>query len=568
MTARRLVNFRRSPAVPLSILLGLVLAAGNPTIGRAALVVPAQAASGSSATVVDPPVPVEGAAFASLGEIKHASGLICGPTQGPASDAGNVNTDCEESLGNVAPHNETTIAINPTNPDNLIGGANDYQILFTNGTLKITVFDRAHVSFDGGASWAMYAVPFRSYAFTGDPAVAFDADGTAYYSMLGIPISQAFSPETNADVLVAHSQDGGKTWAGPIRVAQGVGSNVSASKAREDKEYITAWGHGNALVVWTNVVQGPHGSFISFPLFDAITHDGGVTWTAPTAIWGSADFCVGSSGGDACDMDLAAVPIYSAGHIYVAFENFTNASDSHDQYLVSELSPQTGGLVAGPFQVAQLVDGNDAYPLNVLGRQTYQDSNFRTWSLGNISSDPTNANHLAVVWSDMRNSTVPLPDLNPYDVTTNSDVVVSQSFDGGRSWSAAIAFTIPNDQFMPWGAYDSRGLLRIGYFDRSYDAANHKFGYSLATETAAGSLTFISEQLTTQLSDPTTGDLWFSFFPVNPGFPHATFFLGDYSGIAAGPNGGVVAFWTDLRNVATFAGRSRFGEDAFFASSR
>ena len=68
MTARCLADFRRTAAVPLSILLGLILAAGIPTIGRAALVVPAQAASGSSATAVDPPVPVEGAGFASLGE--------------------------------------------------------------------------------------------------------------------------------------------------------------------------------------------------------------------------------------------------------------------------------------------------------------------------------------------------------------------------------------------------------------------------------------------------------------------------------------------------------------------
>ena len=53
--------------------------------------------------------------------------------------------------------------------------------------------------------------------------------------------------------------------------------------------------------------------------------------------------------------------------------------------------------------------------------------------------------------------------------------------------------------------------------------------------------------------------------PVNPAFPHATQFLGDYSNIAADPRGGVVAYWTDLRNTVTFAGRTGFGEDAFFA---
>jgi hypothetical protein len=548
-------------------LLGLALAAVLAAMAHADAVSLAPTFPEQPSSIADPPAPMEGVGVASLGEIKQVSGLVCSATQGPGSDAGNVNTDCDDTVGNVAPHNETTIAVNPTNPDNLIGGANDYQFLLSNGgALKITALSRAHVSFDGGASWAMYAVPFRSYALTGDPAVAFDADGRGYYSILGVPVSQAISPETNADVLVSHSPDGGRTWSVPSRVGQGVGSHVSASKARSDKDYVTAWGHGNALVAWTNITQGPHGSFVSFRIYDAVTHDGGVTWTKPTVISGSADFCVGSGGDNACDGDFGAVPIYSGGHVYIAFEN-SSASDGHNQYLVSDVSPQTGALVAGPYQVAQLVDGNDAYPLSIEGRQTYQDSQFRTWSLGDIAADPTNANHLAVVWSDMRNSTVPLPDLNPYDVTTNSDVVVSQSFDQGHTWSAPVALAITNEQFMPWAAYDFRGRLRIGYFDRSYDPANHRFGYSLATETASGSLAFGTTQLTTQLSQPTMGDLWFSFFPVNPAFPHATQFLGDYSGIAADPRGGVVALWTDLRNTATFAGVSRFGEDTFFARS-
>ena len=54
---------------------------------------------------------------------------------------------------------------------------------------------------------------------------------------------------------------------------------------------------------------------------------------------------------------------------------------------------------------------------------------------------------------------------------------------------------------------------------------------------------------------------------VNPAFPSATAFLGDYSNIAATPDGGVVAYWTDMRNDATFAGRTGHGEDAFFAKT-
>src|SRR2546427_625026 len=53
------------------------------------------------------------------------------PIGSTSSTAANVNTDGEGGAGR-APHNETTIAVNPTNPLNLIGSANDYQFI-TNG---------------------------------------------------------------------------------------------------------------------------------------------------------------------------------------------------------------------------------------------------------------------------------------------------------------------------------------------------------------------------------------------------------------------------------------------------
>src|SRR5262249_3272942 len=138
------------------------------------------------------------------------------------------------------------------------------------------------------------------------------------------------------------------------------------------------------------------------------------------------------------------------------------------------------------------------------------------------------------------------------------------SFNSGQTWSAPSAIAVPNDQFMPWGAYDSSGHLRIGYFDRSYDPSNHSYGYTVATETTPGSLTFTTAQATTTLSNPTSGDRWFAA-TLDPGFPFATSFLGDYSNIAATPDGGVVAYWTDMRNQATFAGRTGQTEDAYFA---
>jgi hypothetical protein len=491
-------------------------------------------------------------------DFKNPPSPIC---TAPTSSAANVNTDCE----GTAPHNETTIAVNPTNSLNRIGSVNDYQLfLSSGGRVNETIYSRAHVTFDGGKTWTTYPIAFHGYIATGDPAVSFDAHGTAYLATLGFVFSQGVSGGNTPDILVAHSTDGGKTWSTPVRVAHGTGTFTSPG-IFNDKDYLTAWGNGNAIVTWTVFNDGKGGITINNPIFDAMTHDGGKTWTTGTEISGSAPFCIGAQGGTACDQDQFSVPTVARdGSIYVAFESLANATTGRDQYLVVKVDPTTGQRVAGPYLVAGLIDGITDYPIDAEGRQTYQDSQFRTNSAGNITADPANASHLAVVWSDMRNSTLPAPS-DPYQAKTNSDIVVSQSFNGGVTWSAPTVLQASGDQFMPWGAYDASGLLRIGYFDRSYDPANHKFGYTLANETSAGSLSFSSIQVTTALSDPTHNDRWFSRITVNSGFTHPSSFIGDYSGIAA--TSSAVTLWTDMRLTVCFGTRCGAGEDAFFGAS-
>jgi hypothetical protein len=495
--------------------------------------------------VVDAPAPVPDAVFGNSPAVKTGTAICSTAT----SAAANVNTDCSDGA-TVGPHNETSIAVNPTDANNLIGGANDYQLaLNPGGQVSESVLSRAHVTFDGGKTWSMYPLNSNStYQATGDPSVAFDASGHAYYATLGFRFVGPGNAQ-NPDVLVANSGNKGKKWSVSV-VATGSGVETSVGDLL-DKEYVAAWGTGNAIVVFGDFRLGNGGSFVSARIFSSVTHNAGKSWSAPTLISGNLDEA------------FVATPVVAAnGRIYVSFLNTTDLTTGRDDYEVVEVSPATGALLHGPFKVATTIDGFTDYPI-AFGRQTYQDSVFRSWAAGNIAADPTNAAHLAVVWSDMRNSVIPAPS-NPYGTTTNSDVVVSQSFDNGHTWSSPVALTLSGDQWMPWGVYDTSGRLRIGYFDRSVDPSNHKYAYSLATET--GPLTFATTQVSTVNSDPTTGDRWFAR-NVNASFPFATAFLGDYGNIAATASGGVVAYWTDLRTDVTFAGVTRKGEDAFFGKS-
>ena len=492
--------------------------------------------------VLDAPAPVPGTIYGTNGTSLRPGDQIC---ETEPSTAANVNTGCE----NLGPANETSIAVNPTNPDNLIGGANNYQLAINSGGhVAETLLSRAHVTFDGGQTWAEYPIGFSStYQATGDPALAFDAAGRAYYATLGFRFVGPANA-TNPDVLVATSTDGGKTWAS-TRVAAGSGNEGSVGDLL-DKEYIAAWGDGNAIVTFGDYRLLQRGSFSTGRIYATVTHDGGATWSAPQLISGSLD------------QAFVSVPTVAAdGRIYVAFLNTTDLQTFRDDYEVVEVSAATGRRVAGPFKVATTIDGASDYPL-AFGRQTYQDSVFRTWAAGNITADPTDATHLAVVWSDMRNSELPAP-ADPYTAKTNSDVIVSESFDRGRTWSTPVALTLAGDQFMPWGAFDGSGLLRIGFFDRHYDTANHQYGYSVATQTGIGANTFSTAQVTTVLSDPTKNDAWFRR-TVNKDFPRASAFLGDYSNIAILPSGGVAAYWTDMREQDCFAGVCGHGEDAYF----
>jgi hypothetical protein len=503
-----------------------------------------------------PPAPHLGAAAT----YKNPPSPICSIAR-PAA-ATDYPIDCEPGLGI---HNEEAIAVDPTDPDHWVASANDYQLkVSSGGQIAAYVFSRAKVTFDAGDTWTTYPVPFNGYTGTGDPSIAFDDEGNVFFAALG---AAGFNLP---DVLVAHSTDGGKHWT-QVRTAAGKGSH--GTSVFPDHPVLTAWGDGNVAVTWIRYVFGPHFIIQTAPMVAQVSHDGGATWTSPADISGSDPTCVGLAAPDACDQTWGnAITVSPSGEVLATFyDTYEYTPDGatnlgRTKHYSVEVDPATGTLADGPNLIGQAYDGiNEGdFPVSVDGRQTLQDSEFRLLMQGNITADPTDAtgDHFAVVWFDDRNAAVPLP-ADPYAAVTNSDVIVSQTWDGGETWSPPTAIALPRDQFMPWAAYDSTGRLRVGFFDRSYDAANHMYGYTVATENSPGSLTFTEAQATSERSDPTQGNAWFRA-TVDPDFPNATRFIGDYSGIAAVGND-VVVSWTDLRDQVCLFGTCAAGQSQFVA---
>ena len=143
---------------------------------------------------------------------------------------------------------ETTVAVNPKNPNQLVGGANTYYYDpapecqspagATYGTQAL------YGSFDSGTTWIYRCAPWHpdvtggvpsaDYWFGSDPAVAWDAEGRVYAAYM--LISGDFGDDTNTGsaIVIARSTNGGSSWE-PWSV---VANSITDPAKYHDKEMI------------------------------------------------------------------------------------------------------------------------------------------------------------------------------------------------------------------------------------------------------------------------------------------------------------------------------------------
>ena len=518
-----------------------------------------------------------------------------------------VNQDCTNQTGTVdaaaiAPgrgqsQNEPSIAVNPRNGRNVIVGENNY--LRGDGTCAV------QFSLDGGRHFGDRPIPIsftpggsapRHYwEASGDMSVSFDSSGEAY--ALCMAFDRGATSESGSGqsaFFLFRSHDGGASWSFPGDLVRG--SVTSATF--EDKPYMTIDSNPNSpyrdriYVSWTEF------SSLGSPIFFSYSSDHGRTWHTDKTINVANDrkLCpvqfAKNSGKGACDSNQFSEPIVGPyGDVFVVFDNYNNCAgalrrfgfncsgpkgDNHNQILIFK-SGNGGRTFVGPTKVADFYDAPDCFaytgqdqfrgcfptaPLSQ--RSIFRAANYPTGvvrtkgeividfgSYINAHSNPRRGN---CVPNGLSGTTF----LNLYNGAgkvngCNNDIVRSVSLDGGRTFTGATTNVSqldvrseenPNgplaDQFFQWSAPMPGHRVAVSYYDRKYDDDMRTGALDVTLKADGSGFTRVTDQHL-----PPTNE-----FTDTSGFGT---FLGDYNGLAVGPDGVAHPAWADTRNpVYTF----------------
>ncbi len=514
--------------------------------------------------------------------------LGCHNVYGPGpGHSGVSNTRANQDCG-LRRQAEEVVAVNPTNPQNLIAGQNDSRVGYNQCGYDY--------SFDGGATWGdqlpVYTqVTFpngHNLDFCSDPGATFDARGNAYN--VGIILSL---DGLDSAVVVSKSDApiGGAFWHStapdPFQEYRDVPLGIVAMDENEnianDKELIVADQsnkspkRNNVYVTWTrfnsNGGVGPDS-----PIYFSQSTDGGNTWSPGIEISGAnASFCTVGSGEqnpNACDQDQGSDPIVGKdGTVYVGFGNGNVPGAGMGQHMVvscpptkdcSQVASWTDPQKAGDdFGLQPVSSGTDQTSGCPSGRQCLPPNGYRMDDFVEGSISVTNTGTLFFVWADGRN--IGENCQGSYQNATppcNNDVFYSYSMNGGKTWSAT--FNLTGDptrfgdaaQWMPWSAVTPDGqTLWVAFYDRHHRVCEttgcNDITLLKVTDAATPAPTIVPQRLTTA-SMP---NLIIANNPVQAGF------LGDYMWVAvSGNDSAPYVVWADTRGLG-----GAVEEDIYFA---
>jgi hypothetical protein len=417
---------------------------------------------------------------------------------------GEVNFEATIENG---PANEVTIAVNPTNPNNLIAGGKDYTLGPEGSGYK--VWSGYYWSKDGGITWGNDLLGYPDidnsilgiYDAISDPVVAFDGEGNAYYSGLAYksnsePVMDFPRPWiANNGIFLAKSTDGGETYSQITFVAQSPTGAIF-----NDKQWFTIDpDNGYIYFTWT-MFQG-----VSARVVCARSTDGCLSWDPPRDI---------SRWFEIPRQTQGSMPVVGLeGEIYVMWIDYSESS------LMLSASYDYG--ISWPIFAEPIMN---VEPIPVyLG-----DNEYRTSTIPSFAVDRSQANtsgNLYIVWNDYRFG--------------NSDILLTMSKDGGSSWSEPIRVNddpdnSPADQFFPWIDVSPKGDIHVIFYDKREDTDNYLLNVYY-THSIDGKNFDKNWKITSNSSDP-----------VHSYHQSGSVFIGDYIGIDSSENY-TYAIWADTR---------------------
>jgi photosystem II stability/assembly factor-like uncharacterized protein len=342
---------------------------------------------------------------------------------------------------------EPSIAVNPTNPKNIIvtflanTGFGTYGL--QNGQPP-TVRDYKQtiqgcdyvVTSDGGRTWTRKGLPITNFEMDptrpqcSDTLVLFDRHGVAYV------IGSAFQFPTFAtgqgDFRVISSRDGGRTWTKPSVVSPTLlspGSDVrkwQGARFYDDREFMALDESTHTLYV--NGTQGradAHGSVGDMEYLTA-SDDGGKTWRDALAVGVASPSPLAAAFGTVAFTSPAPT---GAKRACTCFDFIV--STDHARSVVRRPSPVPASST----------------PTGLLSSAV-------------TAADPTHAAHFAVLTSD-----------------SAGHVLVYRTADAGRSWAAPVSFAVADRGVSKaWMEYSRSGVLGIGWRATQSDGSYGFYG--------------------------------------------------------------------------------------------